>query len=233
MNIQYTSRSSNGKIGNVPQAFMGDNYEETKRSCHGCEEYNVKQPGKSRCYSHSGTGMLSAHSVFRAKEKGKRYDLKTALSKATRSAKMVRFTAIGDPSAAIPSVILSHFDKVRAAGLDVVGYTHMWRDSPHLAGHLMASCNASEVVEAMALGFRAAVIVPWRHLIDGGALRFDMNGADTIICPAQRPKSKLTCNDCRLCDGSRTGAPNIAFLDHSKKATIERKRYERSLLEVK
>ena len=142
MNIQYTSRSSNGKIGNVPQAFMGDNYEETKLSCHGCEEYNAERPGKSRCYSHSGTGMLSAHSVFRAKEKGKRYDLKTALSKATRSAKMVRFTAIGDPSAAIPSVILSHFDKVRAAGLDVVGYTHMWRDSPHLAGHLMASCDS-------------------------------------------------------------------------------------------
>lgn len=229
MNIQYTSRSKNTKTGDVPTAFAGSTYKETCASCQGCPLFNAEQPGKSNCYSHSGTGAMSAKSVFRAVARGKKYDIITALKSKHKDAKMVRFTAIGDPARADRSRLLADMMTVKAQGLDVVGYTHFWQDNPDLAGKLMASCESTaQVIKAISMGFRATVVVSWDHLVKGGGRRFKVGDHTAIVCPAQIEGARVTCNECRLCDGSKSG-PVIAFLDHSPKATTERKRYERTV----
>ena len=66
-------------------------------------------------------------------------------------------------------------------------------------------------------GGRVAVKVPWEFLGDEGTGRFKTpGGAAGVICPAVKTDNDITCNDCRLCDGSKTG-PVIAFPDHGPK----------------
>ena len=156
--------------------------------------------------------------MIRASGKGKDYSLRNALQTAKRSAKMARFGAIGDPSA-LPKAYLSKAIKaVKAIGLDVVGYTHHWRVKPHLAGVFMASCDdVSEVDTALDAGFRAAVVLPWNH--EG---KFTTpNGATGIVCPAM-VSDKVTCNTCRLCDGSKPG-PVIGFPNHGPSDSHKRR----------
>jgi cytochrome c5 len=86
----------------------------------------------------------------------------------------------------------------------------------------MASCDdLSEVDGALAAGFRVAVVLPWNH--EG---RFTTpNGAKGIVCPAMAAESKgrkVTCNDCRLCDGSKPG-PVIGFPNHGPQASHKRR----------
>ena len=165
---------------------------------------------------------MAHSSMIRALKRGKDYSLRQALKTAKRGAKMARFGAIGDPGALPKSYLDKAIKAVRSIGLDVVGYTHHWRVKPDLAGVFMASCDdLSEVDGALAAGFRAAVVLPWDH--EG---RFTTpNGAKGIVCPAMEAESKgrkVTCNDCRLCDGSKPG-PVIGFPNHGPKDSHKRR----------
>ena len=203
----WTGTTANTKTGDVPTLWIGQTRGESLASCKGCPLLESKD-----CYAQFGRPSMAHTSMRRAQTRGKDYSLRNALQTAKRSAKMARFGAIGDPGA-LPMAYLSKAIKaVRSIGLDVVGYTHHWRVKPHLAGVFMASCDdVSEVDGALAAGFRAAVVLPWDHK---GKFTTP-NGATGIVCPAM-VSDRVTCNTCRLCDGSKPG-PVIGFPNHGPK----------------
>lgn len=209
----WTGTTTNTKTGDIPTLWIGQTREESPASCKGCPLLESKD-----CYAQFGSPRMGHYGMIRASGKGKDYSLRNALQTAKRSAKMARFGAIGDPGA-LPKAYLSKAIKaVRSIGLDVVGYTHHWRVKPHLAGVFMASCDdVSEVDAALDAGFRAAVVLPWNH--EG---KFTTpNGAKGIVCPAM-VSDRVTCNTCRLCDGSKPG-PVIGFPNHGPSDSHKRR----------
>jgi len=212
----WTATSKNTKTGDIPTLWVGSTREESKDSCKGCPLLD------NGCYAQGGTPAMGHSSMIRAADKGKTYTLRDALLNAKRSAKMARFGAIGDPGALPWSYLQKAIKAVKSVGLDVVGYTHHWRTKGHLAGVLMASCDTlDECDEAIASGFKPAVVLPWDH-----TGRFETpNGAKGIVCPAMAAEEKggtLTCNDCRLCDGSKPG-PVIGFPNHGPQVSHKRR----------
>jgi len=203
----WTASTKNRKTHDVPTMAVGSTRSESKASCEGCP---LLESGD--CYAQYGTPAMGHASMIRAAAKGRDYSLRAALGAAKRSARMARFGSIGDPGALPYDYLVQAANACRKAGLDVVGYTHHWRVKPRLAGLLMASCDSlDEVDRALAMGFRAAVVLPWDHVG-----RFTTaNGAKGIVCPAM-VKEGLTCNQCRLCDGSKRG-PVIGFPNHGPK----------------
>ena len=227
----WTGTTNNRKTGNVPTLAIGSTRDESLDSCEGCALRPKDRGGNGECYAQTGTPAMGHHSMIRAADsfrektahlsaeevkaipakKRKDYKLSTALELTLNTAKMARFGSIGDPGALPLSYLKKAASACKKAGLDVVGYTHHWRVKPELAGLLMASCDdLSQVDKALDMGFRAAVVLPWDH--EG---RFATpNGAKGIVCPAMVVDG-MTCNDCRLCDGSKPG-PVIGFPNHGQ-----------------
>ena len=215
----WLSGSSNKKTGNVPTLWIGRTKKETMGSCFGCPLAGVDNGGDGSCYAVHGSPSWAIASIQEAAALDpERYTVNKALSESKRSAKMARLGAIGDPGRLPLDYLKRSIRKVRALGMDAVGYTHHWRDLPSLAGWLMASCDSLDEVDgALAEGWRVAVKVPWNFLGDEGTGRFKTaGGAPGVICPAVKTDGDITCNDCRLCDGSKPG-PVIAFPDHGPK----------------
>lgn len=214
----WLAGSNNKKTGNVPTLWIGRTLQETGLSCVGCALAPRHLGGDEDCYAW-GTPARALRSIQAAAARDpERYTVNKALSNSKRSAKMARLGAIGDPGRLPLDYLKRSIRKVRALGMDAVGYTHHWRELPSLAGWLMASCDSLDEVDgALAEGWRVAVKVPWDFLGDEGTGRFKTpGGAAGVICPAVKTDNDITCNDCRLCDGSKTG-PVIAFPDHGPK----------------
>lgn len=231
--ILWAARSSNVKTGDVPTAWVGLDKAACLSSCTGCKLAPKSIGGDGSCYSHSGSPAVAASSIRKAAARGLDRSLAAALNSASRAARMVRYTAIGDGGRVAPGVADSIVQQVKAAGLSFVGYTHHWRE-PQVAadwrGRLMASCdNLCEADDALAAGWRASAVVPEDH----PARSVTPGGATVVVCPAQLAEERqerqaqrdrydynggnrarsVTCNDCRLCDASRPG-PVIAFREH-------------------
>jgi hypothetical protein len=155
---------------------------------------------------------MALASVGRAFTRGKDYTLQEALRTARRSARMVRYTAIGDGGRVPKAYADDIISTVRAAGLQLVGYTHHWRE-PAVAdawrGRLMASADTlADADEAISAGWRTAVVLP-----EGAGDTVTPGGHIVKVCPAIKSNNRVTCNDCRLCDASRRG-PVIGFPAH-------------------
>ena len=220
MRYLCTPTSTNDKTGNVPTIWIGASREESIRSCQevGCPLLHKKYGGQGGddqtiCYAQHGTPAFAHISTCKSHDNGKDKSLAYALRNGSRSARMVRIGAIGDPAA------LSWLDgaQIRAAveraGLDLIGYTHGWRldKARQWRGYLMASCETlAQADAAIADGWRATVVLPF----DWTERTFKTpDGHTGIVCPAQIKSSRVTCNTCRLCDGSKRG-PVIGFIDH-------------------
>lgn len=210
MNILFSARSRNTKTGNVPTAWNGATREEGRKSCAGCPLLDAG------CYAHSGAVAMGADSVRRAARHGADKSLDTALHGRHKSARMVRLTGIGDIGRAGKATADRIVGKIRAVGLQAVGYTHFWRESSVAdawRGRLMASVETLQDADrALSEGWRAAVVVPE----DTPRTFTTPAGNRGIVCPAQI-RDTVTCNDCRLCDGSKRG-PVIGFRAHGNQA---------------
>lgn len=214
--ILWAPRSRNIKTGDVPTAWVGLSKADCLESCRGCPMAPREAGGDGSCYSHSGSPAIAAASIRKTAARGVRRDLTSALREASRAARMVRYTAIGDGGRVAPGVADRIVATVKAAGLAFVGYTHHWREAQVSAdwrGRLMASVGSlEEADEALSQGWRAAAVVPADH----PARSATPQGARVVVCPAQLAEERgraVTCNDCRLCDASRSG-PVIAFREH-------------------
>ncbi|MCI0560895.1 MAG: hypothetical protein MN733_20615 [Nitrososphaera sp.] len=216
----WVSRPENRKTGCIPTAYIGDSYEAARASCKGCALL------EKRCYAWNGAMMKGFSAVLRTNARDpERYDYRNAIFSRNRKAKAIRFGAIGDPARADRVQLLKAVDLARSEGLSVIGYTHHWRNEPitgMLKRTLMASCNMlSETPEAIARGWKPAVVIPWDH--KGNT--FDMpDGGKGLVCPAQT--KHVTCNDCRMCDPNHPvwdagKIQAIGFLDHSPKARFD------------
>jgi len=222
MNMKYlcTATSRNTKTGNVPGISIGDTRADSIRSCAdvGCPLLHQKYggqggKGKPTCYAQHGSPSFAHSAMVKASARGKDYSLATALDNAARSARMVRVGVIGDPAglSRLDGAIIRSL--VAGAGLALVGYTHGWtrKAAKHWRGSLMASCDSlADADRAIASGWRATVVLPWDHK---GRTFNTPDGHKGIVCPAILAPSKVTCNDCRLCDASMRG-PVIGFPDH-------------------
>ena len=135
-----------------------------------------------------------------------------ALAARVASARMVRVTGLGDVGRSGRALADSIIAEAARVGLAVVGYTHHWREegvAEAWRGRLMASTETlADADRAAREGWRASVVVPADHP------RFSKTpeGRTVVVCPEQAT-GKVTCNDCRLCDASRSG-PIIAFREH-------------------
>lgn len=224
--ILWASGSSNVKTGDVPTAWVGLTKAACRESCRGCPMAPADVGGDGSCYSHSGSPAIAHASIRKAAAAGKPRTLAAALNAASRSARMVRYTAIGDGGRVAPGVADRIVGAVKAAGLAFVGYTHHWREAQvrdDWRGRLMASVGSlAEADEALAEGWRAAAVVP----VDHPARSVTPGGARVVVCPAQLAEARgasVTCNDCRLCDASRPG-PVIAFREHGNGVRLRDRR---------
>ena len=210
MDILWSARSRNVQTGNVPTAWIGSTREAGRESCKGCPLLD------NGCYAHSGAVAMGADSVRRAARNGSDKSIDAALSGRHRLARMARLTGIGDIGRSGKAIADAIIGKVRAAGLQAVGYTHHWREdtvSDAWRGRLMASTESMEAADAaIDAGWRAAVVVPE----DTPRTFVTPKGRKGIVCPAQI-RDTVTCNDCRLCDGSKRG-PVIGFRAHGNEA---------------
>jgi len=105
----------------------------------------------------------------------------------------VRQGAYGDP-AVVPTSVWAQLDHGRGTS-----YTHQWRTAnPSLALFAMASVQSTaEMVEANAMGYRT-----YRVDLDGIGAQ-----PNEIECP--NTTRGVTCAQCGLCNGNRSGAKNI------------------------
>jgi hypothetical protein len=216
----WLGTTKNKKTGNVPTLWVGATREESLDSCGSCPLLKRNAPdNKARCYAQHGSPSFAHAAMVKCASKGKDYSFARAILSRAASARMVRFGAIGDPAAIDPDILLRWIDGSRKLGLDVVGYTHQWREDAHqwLSEHFMASCDSlDEVDEAERMGWRATVVV--RPDFTKG--RTHDGTKAVVVCPAiaaERKGRKVTCNDCRMCDPSKPG-PVIAFPDHGPTA---------------
>jgi hypothetical protein len=221
--IAVAARSGNVKTGDVPTVWVGRNRAQSLASCEGCALL-----ASGDCYAQYGTPLLGQSSIAAtaARRKSWRtYTIAYALEHRARSARMVRFSALGDVARADRAQVSEAISATLAAGLAVVGYTHFHRErnAAYLRGRLMASVqSADEARDANARGWRAAIVMPAGTR---GTIRNDDGTIFAVECPAiaaANAGKTFTCNDCAstkrgaLCDASRN-LPNVYFADHGPK----------------
>lgn len=216
--VLWTARSRNRKTGDVPTAWVGASMAEARESCAGCPLL-----ADGRCYSWSGATQLAAGSARKnAARQPHRYTMAAALAQRVASARMVRVTGLGDIGRSGRELADSIVETAARAGLAVVGYSHHWREEgvAHAwRGRLMASTETlADADRAVREGWRASVVVPADH----PRLSRTPEGRPVVVCPEQ-VAGRVTCNDCRLCDASRSG-PIVAFREHGNGSTRAAKR---------
>lgn len=212
-------RSTNVKTGDVPTVWIGTTRAEAQASCDAakCPLRPWALTGPVACYAHTGTTLLALSSIRRSLDArgGTVPGFRTQLRHRSRTARIVRVAPIGDP-AVMPWGWWYRLERLaRAEGLDVVSYTHGWRDRPDLAGRTMASCETfAEADEARRLGFQPAVVADVPPIPGAQA---EADGTRTVVCPHQVAKAQgrpaITCNDCRLCTGKRKDL-TVVFIPH-------------------
>ena len=164
MKYYVTSTTTNTKTGNIPTVWIGGNQEETLQSCMSakCPLVPEKMSGKPvpkgmrPCYAWQGRVRHGLKSIGKAVmrmgedpsspdyEVPRRWNIRAALWKSARSARYLRLSAIGDPSALAIEDVEDIETACEEFDLGIIGYTAGWRDAPHLRGKVMASTYSLE-----------------------------------------------------------------------------------------
>lgn len=127
------------------------------------------------------------------------------------SGRSIRVGAYGDPLA-VPYVVWRDILKYSSGW---TGYTHSWRERRfwRFRRFIMASCETRrDHDEATARG--------WRTF----STQESEFGADQLECP--NSTHGITCDECRLCSGSSSGAKSIYIAPHGGKAVMSAWRSE-------
>jgi len=200
----WTVSVGNQKTGAIPTQYVGLTRAETWASCEGC---SLRPDAEGGCYAWAGNVSRGANSVRKAVAAGKPGDLTAVIARTPRSAKCVRFGAIGDPARVKRERLLADVDLARAEGFKVLGYTHHWKGEPItgvLRSTFLASCEtAAQAEEAQARGWLVALAGP-------------ESAAGMVTCP-HYARPEIQCNRCGLCDVPtlrRTGFKGVVFPAH-------------------
>lgn len=207
-NDMWTVSTSNIKTGVIPTQYIGRTRDETWASCEGC---SLRPDNEGGCYAWTGKVSRGANSVRRAANRGKAIDLETVLERTPRSAKCVRFGAIGDPARVERSKVYADIELARSEGFKVLGYTHHWKQEPwngRLKDNFLASCETLEqAADAESRGWLVSVAGP--ESVEG-----------MVTCP-HYTRPEIQCNRCGLCDVPtlrKTGFKGVVFPAHGGSA---------------
>jgi hypothetical protein len=164
---------------------------------------NAKRNKRFRaCYVNVGQGPAMVYDAFK---RGRYVDYDTLLHDQFIRGRKVRFGTYGEP-VLIPLELVQHLAGISAGW---TGYTHQWANL-RFAGfqqYLMASVHGLtgpwSREHAKSLGWRT-----FRTMRDG------LPAEDEILCPASKEAGKrLTCEQCRLCDGAGTRKAGLQMVD--------------------
>jgi hypothetical protein len=162
----------------------------------------AKKKRHRACYVNVGQGPAMVYDAFK---RGRYVDYVPALHDEFIRGRKVRFGTYGEP-VLIPLELVQHLASLSAGW---TGYTHQWSNLAY-AGYrqfLMASVHGLtgpwSREHAKSLGWRC-----FRTMRDG------LPAAGEILCPASKEAGKrLTCEQCRLCDGAGTRKAGLAMVD--------------------
>lgn len=215
--LRYTAKTTNTKTGNIPTQWVGGSLSESEATCSVCPLMQDKT-----CYSQYGTPKMGHNQLLKASAKGKVRTVESAIAGKSKTAKVARMAAIGDPGSIAREVYETHDKAFRDAGLGVLSYTHQWY-LPHAAflkNLALASADTwQDVLDAKAEGWRVALHIDNATKLDGKTTLEEkpqgtVDGIKYFLCPAQRGKA-VQCNDCGLCDAKKkTNVDVIIFLEH-------------------
>ena len=166
---------------------------------------SAKRKGKKSfraCYVNVGQGPAMVYGAFR---RGRYVDYNAVLHDQYIRGRKIRFGTYGEP-VLIPLELMHHLASISAGW---TGYTHQWSNLRY-AGYkqlLMASVHGLtgpwSREHAKHLGWRT-----FRTMRDG------LPAEDEILCPASKEAGKrLTCEQCRLCDGAGTRKAGLQMVD--------------------
>ena len=218
--LSWTASRGNSKTGPAVTAWIPV----PDPSCEGCPQR------AGGCYAHHGTVRhkgLASHTRSLERRGIDRVPLSDALGDAPRKTRIVRVTAIGDPSEATQTDACETIATADRERLSIVGYMHrrwpqgepergwrnpddrqLWTDDE---GRFRLMASADSVVsadDAVNAGMRAACVVP-----PDMPERFTTpDGHRGAVCPAQT--RGVQCNDCRLCDPTVGAVPVIGLRAH-------------------
>lgn len=221
MKILTFWRTGNSKTGDVPTVAVHP--DDLTRSCEGCAWRPKTEGGMGGCYARIGRVGTALKRSVAAKIPSFLEGIDkvgVALQLRSVSARMLRVTSVGDLGRC-PEYAAPLQSAARDAGLQLVGYTHHWREAVAAPwrGVLMASCDGTgpeAAAPALLAGWRAAVAITNADkdtfLAARGKAGRLKSGHPWLVCPAIM-SDKVTCNTCRLCDASRPG-PVVVFPRH-------------------
>jgi hypothetical protein len=221
MQILTFWRTNNRKTGDVPTVAVHP--DDLPGSCTGCAWRPRTEGGNGGCYARIGRVALGLKRSVTAKTPSFLAGVEkvgVALQLRSAAARMLRVTSVGDVGRC-PELMPPLVAAARDAGLQLVGYTHHWREpiAAPWRGVLMASCDGTgpeAAAPALGAGWRAAVAITNADKdtfieAHGRAGRLP-SGHAWLVCPAVVAEG-VTCNTCRLCDASRPG-PVVVFPRH-------------------
>jgi hypothetical protein len=214
--------SKNGKTGKMLQTYILRSHVHPVMAvrnggdvgiCNDCPmrglvSFPKRQPPKVKrkrfraCYVNVGQGPTMVYDAFK---RGRYVDYDPALHAEFIRGRKVRFGTYGEP-VLIPLNVVEHLVSLSSGW---TGYTHQWANL-HFAGYqryLMASVHGLtgpwSREHAKSLGWRT-----FRTMRGGEP------AADEILCPASLEAGKrLTCEQCRLCDGAGTRKAGLQMVD--------------------
>lgn len=163
------------------------------------------QDGTGRtCYVNVGHGPLA---VWKAYRNGRYRNFMMGKDTPRIANRFIRFGTYGDP-AAIPLNVWLHLSNSCAGH---TGYTHQWRTRPEYLAVCMASVDSmDDAIDAREAGYRYFRVSPF----DGSPI------VGEVVCPAsEEAGKKLTCNECRACEGGTKRNSSIVIRAHGAGAS--------------
>jgi len=162
------------------------------------------------CYVNLGHGP---YNVYKAYKRGS-YKLCTTEDLRRLRCRTLRVGSYGDPAAVPYDVWLNIISKIKG----VTGYTHQWKNCDmRISEFCMASVDTpAEAMQAKSLGWRTF------RIIQEGENLFN----DEYICPADKSKAYMTCDNCLACCGYMrdTKKNPVIFLHGSSYKTLRYRR---------
>jgi hypothetical protein len=151
---------------------------------------------------------MALYSVLKAfRRDPERYDVRAALAKRAHSAKIMRFSSIGDPSAVGPVAALDIVQACYEYDVMLMGYVAGWRKARWWKGILRASVTSdADMQEALDLGWKTTRVAPMGTTAPPGGIG--------IMCPIKMGAT-CDCNGCRLCLHEKKHPSVIWFPDHT------------------
>lgn len=210
--------SSNRKTGAMVQVYILPRAEEPSLSLWSggdrsvCGDCDHRPSRGGSCYVQAQSPTSGIGTVWR-KARSLDADLPRLLAAVEEAGRPVRLGAWGDPGAVPVSVLRAVVEP--APGW--TGYTHAWRDLPRAyADLLMASVDSPQER-------RAAKAAGWRTFRTRlPAERLDAGEVPCLATEAHRGR-KLTCEDCRICDGlGGRGRKDVSLPVHGTSIAVRR-----------